>query len=249
MPFSPSPVPAWLIAPSPPSPFGGEGWGEGGVFGSWRFRREQELSDIPSGCPSSFLLLVQEKGTKEKDPRVSRRHRYAAPVHCATRRLRAGANSAIHGLEQSRLSPEVDCVARRDNGHSARKHHACSPVWFRGWRVRKTSRIGRLPPQHPIAERRVCPTQRPPARSARMSCRVAQEAGGERRGCLSTGTCEFAPAAGFRATQGTAFAQRTTHDVRVPFLWATFLWASKERWLGQPEGMSESSLPIYRTQT
>ena len=222
MPFSPSPVPAWLIAPSPPSPFGGEGWGEGGVFGSWRFRREQELSDIPSGCPSSFLLLVQEKGTKEKDPRVSRRHRYAAPVHCATRRLRAGANSAIHGLEQSRLSPEVDCVARRDNGHSARKHHACSPVWFRGWRVRKTSRIGRLPPQHPIAERRVCPTQRPPARSARMSC---------------------------RATQGTAFAQRTTHDVRVPFLWATFLWASKERWLGQPEGMSESSLPIYRTQT
>ena len=123
---------------------------------------------------------------------------------CASRAKRAGANSAIHGLEQSRLSPEADCVARRDNGHSARKHHACSPVWFRGWRVRKTSRIGRLPPQHPIAERRVCSTQRPPARSARMSC---------------------------RATQGTAFAQRTTHDVRVPFLWATFLCTSKERWL------------------
>ena len=229
MPFSPSPVPAWLIAPSPPSLLGGEGWGEGGVFGSWRFRREQELSDIPSGCPSSFLLLVQEKGTKEKDPRVSRRHRYAAPVPCATRRLRAGANSAIHGLEQSRLSPEVGCVARRDNGHSARKHRVCPPVWFRDWRVRQTSGIDRLLPQRSVAERRVCSTQCPPVRSARMSCRVAQEAGGARRDCLSTGMCEFAPAAGCRATQGTTAAQQTARGAGVPFLWVTFLWASKER--------------------
>jgi hypothetical protein len=62
-----------------------------------------------------------------------------------------------------------------------------------------------------------------------VSRRVAQEAGGERRGCSSAWMREFTPAAGFRATQGTALAQRVTRDSRVAFLLVTSLWRVKEK--------------------
>jgi hypothetical protein len=52
--------------------------------------------------------------------------------------------------------------------------------------------------------------------------------------------CEFTPAADFRATQGTAFAQQTTHDHRVSFSLVPFSWTSKRKELVQTEGLCES---------
>src|SRR5690606_31123214 len=66
--------------------------------------------------------------------------------------------------------------------------------------------------------------------------RVAQEAGGERRACLSAGMREFAPADGFRATQGTSTASSSMRGLRVPFLLVTFLSGKQRKVTRWPEG-------------
>lgn len=106
------------MQPRPPSPktsslspaCGGEGWGEGGFFRLGG--RRQKLSAIPSGCPSYFLLLAQEKVTKEKGTPASHSLGDAQAVPCAARHQPAGANSRIHALEQSHLFPVDGCAAR-----------------------------------------------------------------------------------------------------------------------------------------
>src|SRR5690606_40841459 len=64
---------------------------------------------------------------------------------------------------------------------------------------------------------------------SRVQRRVAQEAGGERRACSSTWMCEFAPADGFRATQGTGIPKECRRGSRVAFLLVTSLWRGKEK--------------------
>jgi len=66
--------------------------------------------------------------------------------------------------------------------------------------------------------------------------RVAQEDGGERRACLRPWMAEFAPAAGFRATQGTATAPPSPRGLRVPFLLVTFLLGKQRKVTRWPEG-------------
>src|SRR5690606_10864233 len=61
--------------------------------------------------------------------------------------------------------------------------------------------------------------------------RVAEEAAGERRACLSTWMCEFAPAAGFRATQGMAAALSPPRGLRVTFSLVSFSCTSKRSYL------------------
>src|SRR5690606_21378278 len=64
--------------------------------------------------------------------------------------------------------------------------------------------------------------------------RVAQESDGERRACLSAWMREFAPAIGFRATQGTATASSSPRGLRVPFLLVTFLSGKQRKVTRQP---------------
>src|SRR5690606_20682284 len=78
--------------------------------------RTAELSTLPSALPSYFLLLVQEEVTKEKDTRSPRGDGEAVAVPCVARNPSAGANSAIHGLKQTRLSPPASCATGRCHG-------------------------------------------------------------------------------------------------------------------------------------
>jgi hypothetical protein len=73
----------------------------------------KSVSFRPAAGPSYFSLPRQREVTKRKATPLTRRHCCAMPVPCATRHLRAGVNSAIHGLGHARLSPEAGCVARR----------------------------------------------------------------------------------------------------------------------------------------
>src|SRR5690606_31042475 len=81
----------------------------------------KSVSFRPSAEPRHFSLTRQREVTKRKATRLPRRHCCAVSVPCATRHLRAGANSHIHGLEHARLSPEAGCVARRCTRDPARK--------------------------------------------------------------------------------------------------------------------------------
>ena len=66
--------------------------------------------------------------------------------------------------------------------------------------------------------------------------RVAEESGGERRVCLRPWMAEFAPADGFRATQGTSTALSSMRALRVSFLFVTFSLDKQREVTRWPEG-------------
>jgi hypothetical protein len=80
----------------------------------------------PCGPPSAYglaparLVLAQREVTKRKGPRCSCIACCASAVPCVARKSAAGANSAIHGLEQGRLSLPTCCATRHEPRDSAR---------------------------------------------------------------------------------------------------------------------------------
>jgi len=85
-----------------------------GAFASRSTSTSTSKAFAPLRGTSHFLLLVQEKVTKEKDTPVSRRAGGAGAVPCAARQYRAGPNSHIHVLKHAGLSPGPGSAARRE---------------------------------------------------------------------------------------------------------------------------------------
>ncbi len=69
----------------------------------------------PRRRPSDFLCLPRESNQREGTP-APRIACGASDVPCVARQPAAGADSAIHGLEHSRLSPPLACATRRGAG-------------------------------------------------------------------------------------------------------------------------------------
>jgi hypothetical protein len=108
-------------------------WPANGALVCLLLKQDQERFVLPFGQPESLSLVSPRESNQREgapltrslslvSPRESnqregapltRRHCFAVSVPCATRQLRAGVNSAIHGLGHARLSPEAGCVARR----------------------------------------------------------------------------------------------------------------------------------------
>ena len=191
---------------------GGEGWGEWGFF---RLDgRRQKLSAIPSGCPSYFLLLAQEKVTKEKGTPASHSLGDAQAVPCAARHQPAGANSRIHALEQSHLFPVDGCAARCESMGEVKAEEQEQEQGH----VQPSRRafVGIVPSR---AVAYAFDFQPPSER------RATQPASGERRACSSAWMREFAPARSRRVAQGTGAAQRRRRDVGSRFFWLLFFAA------------------------
>ena len=116
-------------------------------------------------------------------------------------------------------APQIKSVKRAVKSHVGAALAAMNTAQAAGVAV-SSRRLKAAPQSH----RRSAFALDPPG--PHVSRRVAQTVVGERRDCSSTGMCEFAPADGCRATQGTAPAKQATRDAGVSFLWVTFLWTS-----------------------
>lgn len=187
--------------------------------------RRQKLSAIPSGCPSYFLLLAQEKVTKEKGTPASHSLGDAQAVPCAARHQPAGANSRIHALEQSHLFPVDGCAARCESMGEVKAEEQEQEQGH----VQPSRRafVGIVPSR---AVAYAFDFQPPSER------RATQPASGERRACSSAWMREFAPARSRRVAQGTGAAQRRRRDVGSRFFWLLFFGDAKKSNSGSPSG-------------
>ena len=191
-------------------------WGLVFVFRS----QVKSVSYRPSAGPSHLSLSGQRKVTQRK----------ATPVWRPPGILPYGSACGLRGFADS-----ASCAGRTRAHPCARP---CGPCSAPARRQTGAPLIG-LPGRTAAGCEKVArwTTARADALRSRSSRRagsrvqrrVAQEAGGERRACLSTWMCEFTPAAGFRATQGTDTAKQWRRGSGVAFLWVTSLWRVKEK--------------------
>ena len=176
--------------------------------------QDQTLS-CPFGATSHFLLLAQEKVTKEKGTPVSRRADEARTVPCAARHDRAGPNSHIHVLKHAGLSPGPGSAARHEpmgifqaKSSSESNIHGNNSSSISNRRLRLRRPCDERSEVTRSLDQRVKPQQRSKqALGSRLLAlrsespfifrRVAEESGGERRACSRPWMAEFAPADGF----------------------------------------------------
>ena len=178
----------------------------------------------PQRRPSHFSLLRQRKVTKRKATPASRCRCFAAPVPCVARHPSAGANSAIHGLEQSRLSLTDGCATRRGTRRLVIKSSKPQPcVSDSGLAFASNSGA---------SSDFVCSGCRSFSGFTALQSpswrRATQATSGERRDCSRPWMAEFAPARRRRVAQGTVAALWQRRLGRACPLFGYFLWASRE---------------------
>ena len=173
--------------------------------------------------PSSFLLLVQEK------PNQREGHPAFAPA-LRVCESEPGFSTVLPELTKTRARPvRARCAALSSPTHRYRGDPKSTSLLLlplfagEGW--------------DGVTLALWIPWERRVAQVERGYRRVR---GGKRRACLRPWMAEFAPAAGFRATQGMAAASSPPRGLRVGFLLVTFHCRKKEKLPGSAEGDTES---------
>src|SRR5690606_3836856 len=191
-------------------------WGLGFVFRS----PVKSVSYRPSAGPSHFSLSGQREVTKRK----------ATPVWRPPGILPYGSACGLRGFSTAHpcTGEEHARIVRaslRADPPPARRQTGAPLIGLPGRTAAGCQAIARWTMARADAIR-----WRGSLRAgSRVQRRVAQEAGGERRACSRPWMAEFAPADGFRATQGTGIPKECRRGSRVAFLLVTSLWRVKEK--------------------